>query len=466
MLDWMSADSSGLETLPHERRGSGQEKGTRRPQLIVAFDGERPLEPPTRHALVDVDIVVVGRGTKRSHVRKTEGSERQLILHVPDPRMSSTHLRIVPMSDTHLVRDAKSRNGTFVNGTRVDAAPLADGDILEAGQTILLYRTSMEATGDAGPSGIMEAGLATLVPRLADELATLKKLAATTVSVLIQAETGAGKEVLARALHLLSGRAGPYVPVNCGALPPNLVESELFGFRKGAFSGATEDRSGLVRAADGGTLFLDEIGDLPLPSQAALLRVLQEREVVAVGATRPAKVDIRVLAATHRDMDRMVEEGLFRTDLLARIAGHTLTVPPLRERKEDLSILVAELLRRLCGPRAPEIRFTSGAARALFRYDWPLNVRELEKCLETAAALAGDGPIDDVHLPPKVRAAGELTRDSELPQLSEDDRRHRDELLDLLRQNSFNVSAVARKMGKARMQVQRWMRRYHIRTPG
>ena len=147
--------------------------------------------------------------------------------------------------------------------------------------------------------------------------------------MLIEGESGTGKEVIARAIHGMSGRQGAFVPVNCGALPENLVESELFGYKKGAFSGAQTDHPGLVRSADGGTLFLDEIGDLPASSQAALLRVLQEKEVMPVGGTRAVAIDLRVVAATHRDLDDMVAEGSFRHDLFARLAGFRVTVPPL-----------------------------------------------------------------------------------------------------------------------------------------
>jgi DNA-binding NtrC family response regulator len=462
----MAGDPTGSETLPRDD-GPSRDEARGAAQIVVALACERPLEPPTAHSLAGVDAVVVGRGAARTHERVTEEGERRLVLRIPDPRMSQVHARVVRMPGMLLARDAKSRNGTFVNGARIDAAPLADGDVVECGETILLFRASAPDRGDAAPSGPPGAGVTTLAPAYADALGTIERLAPTQVSVLLRAETGAGKEVAARALHAMSRRTGAYVAVNCGAFPANLVETELFGHRKGAFSGATEDRLGLVRGADGGTLFLDEIGDLPLASQAALLRVLQEREVVPVGATRAVPVDVRVVAATHRDLERMVAVGAFRADLLARIAGYAVTLPPLRERREDIGVLVASLLTRIAGPRAGAARFTAAAARALFRHDWPLNVRELEKCLEAAVALAGDAKIDLPHLPEKLRAAASPPRsgDEAAAPLDADDERHKDELLALLRQHDFNVSAVARATGKARMQIQRWMRRYQIRAP-
>jgi transcriptional regulator with GAF, ATPase, and Fis domain len=298
--------------------------------------------------------------------------------------------------------------------------------------------------------------------------------------------------VVARALHALSGREGPFVAVNCGAIPRTLVESELFGHRKGAFSGATEERPGLFRSADRGTLLLDEIGDLPQEAQAALLRVLQEHEVLAVGATRPVKVDVRVLAATHRDLAALVQSGEFRADLLSRIAGFHVRLPPLRERPEDLGLLVGALLKKVAGDAAAHVRLTCEAARALARYRWPLNVRELEQCLRAALVLAGTQPIDLVHLPEPVRAAlhegpaaagsapdptdpdlptlasqapeDEVTHSPRGPQrpLTADEQRHKEELLLLVREHRGNVTTMARALGKARMQVQRWLRRYAI----
>jgi transcriptional regulator with GAF, ATPase, and Fis domain len=274
--------------------------------------------------------------------------------------------------------------------------------------------------------------------------------------------------MIASALHCLSGRTGTFQAVNCGSLPSTLVESELFGFRKGAFSGATEDRPGLVRSAEGGTLFLDEIGDLPLPAQAALLRVLQEGEVLPVGATRPVKVDFRLVAATHRDLDALVEKDRFRADLLARIGGFTITLPPLWERREDIGLIVAELLRRKLGERAAEVAFSSSAVRALFSHAWPFNIRELERCLEAAIVLSASGPIDVAHLPASVtttrsqRGAREGRAKGPDLALSELHRKRREDIIAALRASGGNVSAAARVLGKARAQVQRWIKRYAI----
>jgi transcriptional regulator with GAF, ATPase, and Fis domain len=297
-------------------------------------------------------------------------------------------------------------------------------------------------------------GLATLAPALEAELARLLAIARSPVPVLVRGETGTGKELIASAIHGLSGRPGSFVAVNCGALSKSLVESELFGYRKGAFSGADQDRPGLVRSADRGTLFLDEIGDLPAAAQAALLRALQEHEVLPVGDIRPVKVDLRVVVATHRDLDAMVARNEFRADLLARIAGLRLDLPPLRERREDLGLLVAALLGRHAGDRAGSMRFTCEAARALLLYRWPLNVRELEQCIAGAAALtASEVELSSVEPPRTARTPRPL---------SAEEAQRRERLVALLRAHGGNVTAVARELGKARFQVQRWLKRYGL----
>jgi transcriptional regulator with GAF, ATPase, and Fis domain len=281
---------------------------------------------------------------------------------------------------------------------------------------------------------------------------------------MLQGETGTGKELAARALHTWSGRGGPFVAVNCGALPEQLAESELFGVRRGAFTGAVEDRPGLVRSSSGGTLLLDEVGELPSLLQVKLLRVLQENEVQPVGAAQPVRVDLRVVTATHRDLAALVEEGGFRRDLFARLTGLEVEIPPLRDRRVDLGLLIPALLRRAGAPAA--VHFSREAGRALFHWSWPHNVRELEKALALAVALAGDGRIELSHLPEVVRTAPEPRPDPmaghAVRPLSEADVTRRTELIEQLRAHHGNVSAVAREMGVARMQIQRWCRRFHL----
>jgi len=455
-------------TLPDEVPDATRSRPPPAPCLVRVLECQWPLAAPSRHSLAGTDVCTIGRGDQREHARAVDSAARTLALRVPDPWMSTAHCQLVRVLGNWVVQDAGSRNGTLHNGQPCKQAELSDGDLIEAGHTLFLFRELGPADGpldvDAGALAAPAPGLATLEPDLQRAFAQLPDIARSKVPVSIHGQSGTGKELVARAVHALSGRSGAYVAVNCGALPEHLVESELFGHRKGAFSGAVEDRPGLVRAADRGTLFLDEIGDLPLPAQAAFLRVLQEQEVVPVGAIRAQPVDLRLVVATHRDLPSLVRAGEFRDDLFARISGWRLDLPPLAERREDLGLIIAALLRRMRpepAGRADKISFTPAAARALVQYPWPLNVRELEKALAAALALAGEQPIDLQHLPPEVR---EPAPPPAAPaELDEQDRARRDQLIALLEEHGGNVSAVARAMGKARMQIQRWIKRYRLK---
>jgi DNA-binding NtrC family response regulator len=440
------------------------------PHLFLMLRCDRPLDLGARFCLPDADVVTIGRGDSLSMERREEDGVAVTRIGIPDPRMSSTHTRLQSVVGSWVVEDSGSKNGTWLDGRRVKSATLTDGALLELGHSFLLYREAIPASGpelfDARELRPPAHGLATLSPVLGAQLDRLLLVARSRVPILIRGETGTGKELIASAIHQLSGRPGPFLAVNCGALPQNLVESELFGYRKGAFSGAAEDRPGLVRSSERGTLLLDEIGDLPLPAQAALLRVLQEEEVLAVGATHPVKVDLRVLASTHRDLDALVDEKRFRSDLFARLSGFGLSLPPLRERREDLGLLIAGLLRKLAGGAASDVTFTPEAARALLLHRWPLNVRELEKCLSGAIVLARGGRIEVGHLPASVLASppGTPPLAPASPPESRQQEKHgrHDKLIALLREHDGNVTAVARAMGKARTQVQRWLRRLGI----
>ena len=431
------------------RTGRRRSKEAGKPFLFVALQCDRPAAGGARIALDDAELVVIGRGASLA-VQRQSGSLR---IDLPDARASSTHLRLHRVLGSWLAEDAGSKNGTLVEGRRIEREPLADGAILELGHTFLLFRESLPDAGD-----LLEGRTAqTLHPALAAELRNLELMAKSRVPVLLRGESGTGKELLAASIHRLSGRPGAFVPVNCGAIAPNLVESELFGHTRGAFTSATEAQQGLIRAADRGTLLLDEIGDLPLPAQAALLRALQEEEVLPVGAAKAVKVDLRVVSATHRDLEALAGEERFRPDLLARLSGFVFTLPALRERREDFALLVAALLGKLS---ALDVAFSPEAARALLRHEWPLNIRELEKSLSSAAVLARGGTIEVEHLPAVLREPQKPQRSA--PVLEPQDVERRAALVDLLRANAGNVTAVARAMGKARVQVQRWLRRYGL----
>jgi transcriptional regulator with PAS, ATPase and Fis domain len=251
-------------------------------------------------------------------------------------------------------------------------------------------------------------------------LSQASRVAERDATVLIQGETGTGKELIARAIHQNSRRRNrPFVAINCGAIPRELVESELFGHRRGAFTGATMDRPGRVAAADGGTLFLDEIGELPPEAQVKLLRTLQEGELSKLGADTPTHVNVRVIAATHRNLQAMVEDGSFREDLYYRLAVVPLQIPPLRERREDLPGLIKELFDRAKKRHdVGDIQLSPGAVQRLIAYRWPGNVRQLENMLERVVVLATRSVISEEDLPEELLrpAPSYSSRWTELPE--------------------------------------------------
>jgi transcriptional regulator with GAF, ATPase, and Fis domain len=458
------------DTLPTSDGAAGAGRTTAGAFLTLALECDRPLVPPSRHFLRDVDVVLIGRDDARSAERVSERGERRLILRVPSARMSARHFELVGALGRWTMRDAGSRNGVRVNGSVQTLAVLRDGDVIDAGHTFFVFREPRpsdasrlsDVEGAVAADDATPAGLATLSIDYERVLGQLEVVARSRASIVLTGETGTGKELVARAVHALSGRRGAFVAVNCGAIPPTLMQSELFGHRKGSFSGATADRPGLVLGAAGGTLLLDEIGDLSESAQAAILRVLQEREVVPVGANRPIPVDFRLVAATHRPLSELVAYGRFRADLSARVAGYELKLPPLRERREDLGLLVAALLRRIASGDADRLSLSGAAARALFRYEWPLNIRELQKALEAAVplAVANGGSLALEHLPLALRALPGSPAAFEA--WSDEDAARRRALVEQLRSHAGSVSATARAMGKARSQLQRWIRRYRI----
>jgi DNA-binding NtrC family response regulator len=244
--------------------------------------------------------------------------------------------------------------------------------------------------------------------KMADVFELIAHIADTASTVLILGETGTGKEQVARAVHQASARhrSGPFVPVNCAALPETLMESELFGHEKGSFTGAAGQRKGRFEVADGGTLFLDEIGDLPAAVQVKLLRVLQERQIERVGGTAPIPIDVRVIAATHQPVEKLVGDGKFREDLFYRLNVIRIDLPPLRDRPEDIPLLVQHFCEKYARPNQPPAQVAPEAMAALVRGTWPGNVRQLENAVERACVTARDGMIRPENLPPDVAPRG------------------------------------------------------------
>lgn len=312
-------------------------------------------------------------------------------------------------------------------------------------------------------------------PQMQELFRRIHKVAQTSSTVLINGESGTGKELVARALHVLSDRVDQeMISVNCAAIPENLIESELFGHEKGAFTGATSNRTGLVEAASGSTLFLDEIGELPLEAQARLLRVLQENEIRKVGSVQSRKVDVRLVAATHRDLKQLVIDGDFREDLYYRINVMTLLLPPLKERGNDILELADVILERTCKRlKSPLLSFTDEAIQAIATYPWPGNVRELENAIERAVVLAESEKIGpellaiDLNSKKTIRPLTERTADQPVP----DDQDASEELsledyfqkFVLEHQEQMNETQLAKKLGISRKCL--WERRQRFGLP-
>ncbi len=430
--------------------------------LVLLATADKPTAPSSRHLLDGIDEVRFGRGD-RSVTRKTEAGKRVLELKVADPRMSTDHGKLLRATGGWVIDDPSSKNGSIVDGEVTRRCTVAAGALIELGRTYFLLAKG--AVADASRPDVQSdklaaphPSLATFVDPLAGNFAQLARVAQNVVPIVLLGETGTGKEVVARAMHELSKRPGDFVGVNCGGLPEDLIENELYGHKKGAFSGAVGDRPGLVRSSDRGTLFLDEIGELPMVSQASFLRVLQEREVTPIGSDRPVKVDLRICAATLRDLEEMVEMGGFRRDLYARLFGYTLVLPPLRERRADLGLLLGVLLTR----QGADVTFTPSAMRALFRYHWPLNIRELDRVLTTAIALSPDKVIDLPHLPEALRRPMPAAIKPEAEADDEMSNELKSQLLALLKEHDGKVAVVAAKLGKRRMQIYRWVKKLGI----
>jgi len=368
-----------------------------------------------------------------------------------------------PLADLDLqVEGPRGRRVPVILSTSLVRAD--DGTVLGGAAT---FRNLAEVRRTAAESGFPRSfhDLVTGDPAMRRLIGTLPTIARADSSVLLQGETGTGKSLLVRAIHDLGPRRrGPLVTVNCAALPETLLEAELFGVRAGAYTGADRDRPGRLEAADGGTLFLDEIGDLPPAVQVKLLRVLQERTYEPLGDVRPRTCDVRFITATHRDLAAMVEDGAFRRDLFFRINVLNVAIPPLRERKGDIPLLVQRFLDRLAARRAKGVTgISSRVLEILTAHDYPGNIRELENIVEHAWVMCPGGPIEPGHLPrelrPGARGTAPATAGRGLPRLEADYIRQ------VLQRHRGNRGDAARELGIHRTTLQRKIRRLGLELP-
>jgi transcriptional regulator with PAS, ATPase and Fis domain len=423
-------------------------------ESAVLLPGGRADRPgaPALSAVYLGAVVAIGRGTADA-----QPSPEELLLE--DPLVSGRHARIVRTGERFTVEDLGSKNGTYLEADRLTApATLEEGQRLFIGNQLFVFRRISALDGEAldEERGKPLGPVATSSPALARVCHKIRRLASVG-ELFLAGETGVGKEVYARAAHAASGRPGAFVAINCAALPRELVESELFGYRAGAHSTAQSAKPGLIEEAEGGTLFLDEIGEMGNEAQAKMLRFLQDKEITPLGGTRPRRVDVRVFAATNRPVAAGVDSGV-RDDLLARLGASPLRLPPLRDRIEDLGALVAHFSRG----RSAALELAAFRAMALYR--WPLNVRELEKVLAAAFALTeGKRPIAPRDLAEALTAPVEAAPEEPQRRKSPEPAPTVAELEAMLTRHAGDVADVARAMGRQRAAVWRWIKQFGLK---
>jgi DNA-binding NtrC family response regulator len=387
--------------------------------------GDAPDRAPARWSLAKVDRVDLGRGDTNRAEHASIGGAEVLVVALPDGRMSSQHARLSRLGGAWILEDLGSKNGTWLGAKRLTRHQLVDGDAFVIGHTVLVFRDhGGEAADHEGMPDALAPGLGTLSPALAAHFAPLAQVIATGVPLELAGESGTGKELVARMIHEASGRRGKFVAVHCSALSPAGVES--------------------FRSAEGGTLFVDEIGELSAAGQASLVAMIQDGAKAA---------DVRVIVANKT-----------RTDVGERLGAVFVELPPLRTRREDLGHLITTLLARL----APSRTFSADAVAAIYAYAWPSNLRELERALAAALAVARDR-IELSHLPPALRGLAPTAiappRSETIPytkELPDDDESLKQLLVDTIARHNGNLAAVSRELGKDRTQIRRWMKRFGL----
>jgi two-component system, NtrC family, response regulator AtoC len=424
--------------------------------LVVGRDAYATYDLPASGALT------IGRGESNA-------------VRVDDPLASRAHA-CLHVGDAMFLEDVGSVNGTRVKDSLVkpgERVRIAIGETIQIGSSVLIVQRRAAQADLIRPETLRDEGMpitlaAPSIPRAGEAMRRVHELAeraaAGTINVLIAGETGVGKELLAETVHRASPRrGGPYVCLNCAALSETLLESELFGHERGAFTGAVQAKLGLLETAARGTLFLDEVGELPLATQAKLLRVIETREVARLGSVRPHRIDVRFIAATNRDLEAEVARGAFRADLYYRLNGITLTIPPLRSRLEEVRPLAETFLRQICrdlGRQAPLL--PPASVRHLEAYGWPGNIRELKNVIERAVLLC-EGPVLEPQHMPLERS---LTESQKLPNAATGAARtERDRIVEALAACAGNQSRAAKMLGIPRRTFVTKLDAYRIPRP-
>jgi transcriptional regulator with GAF, ATPase, and Fis domain len=444
------------------------------PPTWVTHVAERPAAWRVRCCRLEVQSGP-DQGLARDHecARIRVGARKGLELTLTDPKVSALHFELGLEDHGCRLRDLESTNGTFVAGLRVNDVYLESNAVIRIGDT----RISFHMLGTSIEVPLSEHDqFGSLVGRsvaMRELFARLERIAGSSATVLVTGETGTGKELVAEALHERSPRArGPLVVVDCSAIPATLIESELFGYERGAFTGATVAHPGAFERADSGTLFLDEVGELPLELQPKLLRALESRQVRRIGSTRTVATDMRVIAATNRDLQAEVEHGRFREDLYYRLAVACVHVPPLRQRKEDVPLLIEHFLRSLPGGSAH--RPTAATIARLQQLSWPGNVRELRNTVERLVLMPETveelvrslrdgtrGQASDAA--PRLESPIDINIPFKLAKQQVIDEFDRKYIELLLAQHDGNVSAAGRAAGIDRMSIHKILNRLQAR---
>jgi len=463
------------------------------PAVTTIFDGGRPT---VRHLRKSKVVVVSGpdAGKEYELTKQRVGGGRSIINDIPltDKAVSGTHFEIVGEDDGYRLVDLNSTNGTFVGEIRIKEIYLRPGTQFRVGHTELRFQPLQDVVEIALSQRDRFDSVIGASVKMREIFATLEKVAPSDLTVMLTGETGTGKELVARSIHNMSTRKlKPFVVLDCGAIPRELIESTLFGHEKGAFTGAVGQHKGCVEQAQGGTIFLDEIGELDIGLQTKLLRVLENRELKRVGGDKLIKIDVRVLAATNRDLRKMVNQGTFREDLYFRLSVILIESPPVRERKEDIPQLVHHFLAEVAKRRGMALNIAVDAMSALMGHDWPGNVRELRNVVERAASLcdnptitrsdfvigresfpmspspmtrggsvptAGASPVN-----PALVGPGVTFKDAKQQVLDEFERLY---LGELLNRNKGNITRSAHEAGLTRYHLRELLKRHNLAVKG
>lgn len=436
-------------------------------------------EQPTKLTLSKCKLSIVSEQDQgkeivlsRPIIKVGTNADNDLVLS--DETMSREHFEIVKNKDGYLVRDLDSKNGVFINGVRVKEAFLLSGSLIRAGRTEMKF-LPMDETFEVVPS--KQDRFANLIggsTAMRKIYTIIEKVAPSDVTVIIEGESGTGKELIAQAIHEKSKRTRkPFVVFDCSAVAENLIESELFGHEKGAFTGATGMRQGAFELGHSGSVFLDEIGELTIDLQPKLLRVLENRTIRRVGGDRQLPIDVRVVAATNRNLEQEVKKGHFREDLFYRLNVVPIYLPPLRKRKEDIPQLVEHFIdqHNRENPDKKCEGISASAMDLLLAHEWPGNVRELKNTISRAVSFMEGKQIMPDDIPDRVRipiAKAELDirddlgfKDAKEQWVASFEKQY---LTEILKKNNYNISAAAKEAGIDRKSVQRLVKKYNINT--